>query len=97
MTFKWQGKPLFVRHRTQDEIDAMNAVDMSKLPDPQADVVRPRVWRGAWAEAGRCPHRGSSRLGLSTGPRPGRQGEVAGGARHLHAPWLRAPVARWRL
>jgi len=40
MTFKWRGKPLFVRHRTEDEIATENAVDLSTLRDPQADEER---------------------------------------------------------
>ncbi|WAR11952.1 UCRI-like protein, partial [Mya arenaria] len=31
MTFKWQGKPLFVRHRTADEIEEVRSVDMAAL------------------------------------------------------------------
>ncbi|PWN96463.1 putative ubiquinol-cytochrome-c reductase Rieske iron-sulfur protein [Tilletiopsis washingtonensis] len=37
---KWRGKPVFVRHRTADEIDEANAVDISKLRDPQKDSDR---------------------------------------------------------
>lgn len=39
-TFKWRGKPLFVRHRTPDEIQKEAAVDMSSLRDPQPDSER---------------------------------------------------------
>ena len=38
--FKWRGKPLFVRHRTQEEIDSVNNVDISSLRDPEADTDR---------------------------------------------------------
>merc|ERR1712179_859312 len=34
VTFKWRGKPLFIRHRTQAEIDAEMNVDVSSLRDP---------------------------------------------------------------
>jgi ubiquinol-cytochrome c reductase iron-sulfur subunit len=37
---KWRGKPLFIRHRTQAEIDAAMAVEMGELRDPQTDEVR---------------------------------------------------------
>lgn len=37
---KWRGKPVFVRHRTQDEIKEANEVDISKLRDPQKDEDR---------------------------------------------------------
>ncbi|XP_052817254.1 cytochrome b-c1 complex subunit Rieske, mitochondrial-like [Mya arenaria] len=40
MTFKWQGKPLFVRHRTADEIEEVRSVDMAALRDPQPDEER---------------------------------------------------------
>jgi len=33
---KWLGKPVFIRRRTQAEIDDANAVDISTLPDPFA-------------------------------------------------------------
>ncbi|MCZ4351994.1 ubiquinol-cytochrome c reductase iron-sulfur subunit [Roseovarius aestuarii] len=36
ITVKWLGKPVFIRRRTQNEIDAANAVDMSELPDSDA-------------------------------------------------------------
>jgi ubiquinol-cytochrome c reductase iron-sulfur subunit len=44
VVFKWRGKPLFVRHRTQEEIDEVNGVDVATLRDPQPDsdrVVKP--------------------------------------------------------
>jgi ubiquinol-cytochrome c reductase iron-sulfur subunit len=37
---KWRGKPVFVRHRSQAEIDEARAVDLSKLKDPQSDDER---------------------------------------------------------
>lgn len=37
---KWRGKPVFVRHRTADEIEEANNVDVSKLRDPQKDSDR---------------------------------------------------------
>lgn len=40
MTFKWRGKPLFVKHRTDEEIETESAVDLSSLRDPQADADR---------------------------------------------------------
>lgn len=40
MTFKWRGKPLFVRHRTDEEIEREAAVDVSSLRDPQTDAER---------------------------------------------------------
>lgn len=39
-TIKWRGKPLFVRHRTQEEIDQVRAVATDSLRDPEADEDR---------------------------------------------------------
>lgn len=36
----WRGKPVFVRHRTQKEVDLAEAVDVAGLRDPQADSER---------------------------------------------------------
>lgn len=40
VTFKWRGKPLFVRHRTASEISTEQAVPLSELRDPQPDSDR---------------------------------------------------------
>ncbi len=40
VTVKWRGKPVFIKHRTADEVAAQVAVPMSDLKDPQADVER---------------------------------------------------------
>jgi len=40
MVFKWRGKPLFVRHRTAEEIEREQAVDVATLRDPEADGDR---------------------------------------------------------
>lgn len=37
LTVKWLGKPVFVRRRTQEEIDAARAVDLADLPDQLAE------------------------------------------------------------
>lgn len=39
VTFKWRGKPLFIRHRTAQEIAAEQSVPPSSLRDPQHDNV----------------------------------------------------------
>ena len=55
--FKWRGKPLFVRHRLQSEIDKEAQVDISTLRDPQLDVDR--VKRPEWLVLlGVCTHLG---------------------------------------
>ncbi len=40
ITVKWRGKPVFIRHRSEAEIAAAEAVDVSTLRDPQTDDVR---------------------------------------------------------
>ncbi|GFN91353.1 cytochrome b-c1 complex subunit rieske, mitochondrial [Plakobranchus ocellatus] len=40
VTMKWRGKPLFVRHRTDEEIDAEAQVDISTLRHPETDLDR---------------------------------------------------------
>lgn len=40
VTFKWRGKPLFIRHRTGQEIATEQSVPTSALRDPQQDHVR---------------------------------------------------------
>ena len=43
MTFKWRGKPVFVRHRPQAEVDAVRAVDVSTLRHKETDEARTKV------------------------------------------------------
>ena len=40
MKMKWRGKPLFIRHRTEDEIAAEADVDVSTLRHPETDLER---------------------------------------------------------
>lgn len=57
MTVKWRGKPVFIRHRTQAEIDSANAVSMSALRDPESD--EDRVEKPEWLVVlGICTHLG---------------------------------------
>jgi len=37
MTVKWLGKPVFIRRRTEAEIEQARAVDVVDLPDPNAE------------------------------------------------------------
>ena len=39
-TVMWQGKPVFIKHRTQEEIQQMRNVDLQTLNDPQPDEER---------------------------------------------------------
>lgn len=40
ITVKWRGKPIFIRHRTDNEIAKEAAVDISILRDQQDDKDR---------------------------------------------------------
>ncbi|KAJ2782796.1 ubiquinol--cytochrome-c reductase catalytic subunit rip1 [Coemansia javaensis] len=57
VTIKWRGKPVFVKHRTQEEIDDANSVNLKALPDPQEDSAR--VQQPEWmVVVGICTHLG---------------------------------------
>jgi len=57
MTFKWRGKPLFIRHRTAEEIEQCRQVDPASLRDPQSDDER--VKNAEWLVIlGVCTHLG---------------------------------------
>ena len=40
ITVKWRGKPVFVKHRTEEEISKAKDEDISKLRDPETDDAR---------------------------------------------------------
>ena len=62
ITVTWRGKPVFIRHRTQAEIDAAAAVDVDHLRDPQPDSER--APRPEWLiMVGVCTHLGCIPLG----------------------------------
>ncbi|PSN43271.1 Cytochrome b-c1 complex subunit Rieske [Blattella germanica] len=57
VALKWRGKPLFIWHRTQADIDGARSVDISLLRDPQRD--EDRVIRPEWLVVlGVCTHLG---------------------------------------
>jgi ubiquinol-cytochrome c reductase iron-sulfur subunit len=62
ITVKWRGKPVFIRKRTQEEIQAANNVEISSLRDPAEDSER--VKRPEWlVMEGICTHLGCVPLG----------------------------------
>ena len=62
ITVVWRGKPVFVRHRTPEEIKQAGAVPLSDLRDPQADSAR--VKKSEWlVMVGVCTHLGCIPLG----------------------------------
>ena len=70
ITVKWLGKPVFIRRRTQEEIDEARSVDISTLPDPlsfnenkpdsdASDINRTLDESGEWlVMVGVCTHLG---------------------------------------
>lgn len=57
VTVKWRGKPVFVRHRTPEEIKASEDTPLAELPDPQPDSAR--VQKPEWLVViGVCTHLG---------------------------------------
>ena len=54
---KWRGKPVFIRHRTADEIASSEAVSLDELRDPETDASR--VESAEWLVVmGICTHLG---------------------------------------
>jgi len=98
ITVRWQGKPIFVRHRTPTEIHSAQDVSLSLLTDPQADQARVQPDHAQWIVLiGICTHLGCVPLGNKpTDPRGewggwfcpchGSQYDVSGRVRHGPAP-----------
>ena len=57
ITATWRGKPVFIRHRTPEEIAESKAVDIATLRDPQTDADRAK--KPEWLVlVGVCTHLG---------------------------------------
>ena len=64
ITVKWRGKPVFIRHRTAEEIKAAEDTDVKGLRDPQADSERVLSGHKEWLiVVGICTHLGCVPLG----------------------------------
>jgi ubiquinol-cytochrome c reductase iron-sulfur subunit len=98
ITVVWRGKPIFVRHRTADEIKASVATPLSDMIEPVPDADRVKAGHAEWIVLiGICTHLGCVPLGNKpTDPRGewggwfcpchGSQYDVAGRVRHGPAP-----------
>jgi ubiquinol-cytochrome c reductase iron-sulfur subunit len=98
ITVMWQGKPIFVRHRTPAEIKAAEDVQLSQLIDPATDASRVKPGHSPWIVLiGICTHLGCIPLGNKpTDPRGewggwfcpchGSQYDTSGRVRHGPAP-----------
>ncbi len=64
IVISWQGKPVFVRHRTPVEIKEARDVKVADLPDPQTDAARVKAGHDQWLVLiGICTHLGCIPLG----------------------------------
>ena len=62
ITVLWRGKPIFIRRRTQEEIQEASAVDLKDLKDPEKDEDRAK--NPKWlVMVGICTHLGCVPLG----------------------------------
>jgi ubiquinol-cytochrome c reductase iron-sulfur subunit len=98
ITVVWQGKPIFVRHRTPEEIKAAENTPEAQLLDPQPDDARVKAGHDPWLVViGICTHLGCIPLGNKpTDPRGdwggwfcpchGSQYDTSGRVRHGPAP-----------
>jgi len=79
ITVKWRGKPVFIRHRTPEEIKEAEAVPLSDLRDPATDNSRvtdtAKKVRPEWLiVVGICTHLGCVPQGNKPGDPRGESG-----------------------
>ncbi len=98
ITVVWQGKPVFIRHRTADELKTVSAVPEKDLIDPTPESSRVKPGKEQWLVAiGICTHLGCVPLGNKPSdprgdfggwfcPCHGSQYDVSGRVRHGPAP-----------
>ena len=73
ITVQWRGKPVFIRHRTPEEIAEAEEVPLAELRDPQPDNAR--VIEPQWlVMVGVCTHLGCVPLGQAPGDPKGDYG-----------------------
>ncbi|KAF7975746.1 hypothetical protein HWV62_44433 [Athelia sp. TMB] len=95
---KWRGKPVFIRHRTADEIEEARQTDWKHLRDPQSDEERTK--KPEWlVMLGVCTHLGCVPIGEAGDyggwfcPCHGSHYDISGRARKGPAPLnLEVPV-----
>lgn len=98
VTVVWRGKPVFVRHRSPEEIKAAQATKPSELSDPATDAERVKAGKEQWlVVVGICTHLGCVPLGNKPTeargefggwfcPCHGSQYDTSGRVRHGPAP-----------
>lgn len=61
-TVMWRGKPVFIKHRTAEQIEEAKDVDLAALPDPETDTERTE--KPEWlVTVGICTHLGCVPVG----------------------------------
>ena len=73
ITIKWRGKPIFIRHRTDSEIEEASGVSQDELRDPEGDDVRAQKPEYL-VVLGVCTHLGCVPLGQKVGEVRGEYG-----------------------
>jgi ubiquinol-cytochrome c reductase iron-sulfur subunit len=98
IVISWQGKPIFVRHRTAVEIKEAQDTPLGQLIEPQADSARVKPGHDQWIILiGICTHLGCIPLGNKPSdprgdwggwfcPCHGSQYDTSGRVRHGPAP-----------
>jgi len=75
ITITWRGKPVFIRHRTAEEVEQARAVELSNLPDPAPDTERTKEGYEKWlVMVGICTHLGCIPKGQAVGDNKGDYG-----------------------
>lgn len=73
ITVVWRGKPVFIDHRPEKEIEAAESVQLNELIDPQPDAER--VQKPEWlVVVGICTHLGCIPLGQKSSEPRGEYG-----------------------
>ena len=73
ITVVWRGSPVFIRHRTAEEIADAGKVSIAELIDPETDAMR--VKKPEWlVMVGVCTHLGCVPLGQAPGDPKGEFG-----------------------
>jgi ubiquinol-cytochrome c reductase iron-sulfur subunit len=66
VTIKWRGLPVFVRHRTPEEIQVAENTPLSELKDPEPDSARVKAGHEQWLiMIANCTHLGCIPVGES--------------------------------
>lgn len=75
ITVQWRGKPVFIRNRSKEEIEAARAVKPADLPDAAPDTQRIKKGKDNWLVlVGVCTHLGCIPKGQSIADSKGDYG-----------------------